>query len=70
LAYYPPGVRLTATDCSAPMVAVFRAKAEKAEYVAPAATSSVRKKKKKTPNDERRDARDVFAKRRERRFLR
>ena len=45
MAYYPPGVRLTATDCSAPMVAVCRAKAERAEYVAPAATSSERKKK-------------------------
>lgn len=42
MAYYPPGVRLTATDCSAPMVAVCRAKAERAEYVAPAATSSER----------------------------
>ena len=32
MAYYPPGVRLTATDCSAPMVEVFQAKAERAEY--------------------------------------
>ena len=55
MAYYPPGVRLTATDCSAPMVAVFRAKAEKAEYVAPAATSSVRKKKHPTTNGETRE---------------
>ena len=50
MAYYPPGVRLTATDCSAPMVAVCRAKAERAEYVAPAATSSERKKKHRTTN--------------------
>lgn len=55
MAYYPPGVRLTATDCSAPMVAVCRAKAERAEYVAPAATSSERKKKHRTTNGETRE---------------
>ena len=32
LAYYPPGVRLTATDCSAPMVEVCKRKAERAGY--------------------------------------
>lgn len=53
MAYYPPGVRLTATDCSAPMVAVCRAKAERAEYVAPAATSSERKHR--TTNGETRE---------------
>lgn len=55
MAYYPPGVRLTATDCSAPMVAVCRAKAERAEYVAPAAASSERKKKHRTTNGETRE---------------
>lgn len=55
MAYYPPGVRLTATDCSAPMVAVCRAKAERAEYVAPAATSSERKKMHRKTNGETRE---------------
>ena len=32
LAYYPPGVRLTATDCSAPMVEVCKRKADRAGY--------------------------------------
>lgn len=32
MAYYPPGVRLTATDCSAPMVEVCKRKAERAGY--------------------------------------
>ena len=32
MAYYPPGVRLTATDCSAPMVEVCKRKADEAGY--------------------------------------
>ena len=32
MAYYPPGVRLTATDCSAPMVEVCKRKADRAGY--------------------------------------
>ena len=32
MAYYPPGVRLTATDCSTPMVEVCKRKAERAGY--------------------------------------
>ena len=46
MAYYPPGVRLTATDCSAPMVEVFRAKAERAEY-APSEPAEKEKKEKR-----------------------
>ena len=46
LEYYAPGVRLTATDCSAPMVEVFQAKAERAEY----ASLDSKKDSKKNPS--------------------